>query len=57
MLKEIEYWLKRAAAGMRSSALEGLGGGGGSGSTLSLRRATDIIDFDQQAGFVESEDE
>lgn len=58
MLKEIEYWLKRAAAGMRSSALEGLGGGGGSGGTLSLRRGTsDIIDFDQHAGFVESEDE
>ena len=56
MLKEIEYWLKRAAACMPNSALEGLGAGG-SGSTISLRRTTDIIDFDQQAGFVESEDE
>ena len=54
MLKELEYWLKRAAAGLRSSALEALGGSGGT----SLRRSADLIDFDTaHQGLLESEDE
>lgn len=48
MLKEIEYWLKRAAAGLTSGEFPTVSG--------SLRRS-DLIDFDQMANTVESEDE
>ena len=48
MLKEIEYWLKRAAAGLSSPDFPSVSG--------NLRRS-DLIDFDQMAGSVESEDE
>ena len=48
MLKEIEYWLKRAAAGLNAGEFPTVSG--------SLRRG-DLIDFDQMASSVESEDE
>lgn len=46
MLKEIEHWLKRAANGLRSNALEGFSAGG-SGTTALRKSSAEFIDFDQ----------